>query len=341
MLWMRRIVWLLAFAAEFFVAPPLFTTIAFAQDAAEAIPPNLRRSLDGGAPSSAADLRAMQAHVRKLADRVKKSTVGIQCRAAWGSGVIVSKDGYVLTAAHITAQPGRECTLTLADGREVKGRTLGLFRTLDAGLVKITEPGEYPHVELGNSSQLKVGQWCMALGHPNGYQTERGAVVRLGRVLLAAENAITTDCTLVLGDYGGPLLDMDGRVIGVNSRIAELLSTNMHVPVDVYRDPAAWDRMLKGEAWGYLLGQQPWLGVGGDPESKEAKIASVKSGSPAERQGLKPGDVILAVDGREVADFPALTRAIDDCNLNESVKLKLRRGEQVVEFHIRLARKPE
>src|SRR5262249_11555062 len=155
---------------------------------------------------------AMQSHVQLLADRLKKSTVCVQVGRAWGSGVIISKDGYVLTAAHVAGRPNQDCTFELYDGRKLKGRTLGLYRSLDAGLMKIAEDAEFPWAEVGNSGKLREGQWCIAMGHPGGFQSERGAVLRLGRVLLLQNDAITTNCTLVGGDSGGPLFDMDGRV---------------------------------------------------------------------------------------------------------------------------------
>jgi serine protease Do len=314
----------------------------------------LQHILDGAAPTSVSDLRAMQDHVQGLVDQLKKCTVGVWVGPAWGSGVIISKDGYVLTAAHV-AEAGRNRVPTdgqgaadratarfkLADGREVKGKPLGLFRTLDAGLMKITDPGEYPYADLGNSGKLKEGQWCIAMGHPGGFQEERGAVLRLGRILFVDKEAITTDCTLVGGDSGGPLFDMEGRVIGINSRIAERLTTNMHVPVNAYNERGAWDRLVKGDVWGHLPGQNPWLGVGGDPDAKDAKIANVTSKSPAENYGLQVGDVILAFDGREIPDFSALKQAVDDCHPNEWVRLKYRRGDELREVGIRLGRKAE
>lgn len=308
---------------------------------AEVVSQNLRKVLDGSAPMGVNDLRAMQGHVRQLSDQLKKCTVGVQVQAAWGSGVIISKDGYVLTAAHVAGQPNRECTFTLADGREVKGKTLGLFRTQDAGLMKITDAGDYPHAELGNSGQLKEGQWCIAMGHPGGYQAERGVVLRLGRVLAVDDKAVTTNCTLVGGDSGGPLFDMDGKVIGINSRIQELLTANHHVPVNAFHERDAWNRLVKGEVWGHMLGQDPWLGVGGDSEAKEAKIATVKPESPAEKYGLKAGDIVVAFDGRAIADFASLSQAVADCTPNESVKLKLRRGSELLEVRVRLGRKPD
>ncbi len=312
-------------------------------------------SLDGGKPLAASDLRAMQGHVHGLTEKLKKCTVGVsvdQERAngnvstAWGSGVIVSKDGYVLTAAHVAGEPNRVCKFRLADGREVDGKTLGMFRTLDAGLMKITDGGEYPFAELGDSNKVKTGHWCLALGHPGGFQEDRGLVLRLGRVLVEANDrpnsAITTDCTLVGGDSGGPLFDLEGHVIGINSRIGENSSTNMHVPVNAFHDRGAWERMLKGDAWGHLPGQEPWLGVGRDERANEAKIATVGPGSPAEKYGLKTGDVVISFDGRPIADFSALRRAVDDCHPNEWVRLKVRRENgSVEEVGLRLGKKPE
>ena len=330
-----------------FVLLALLAPAAFGADAAsatvspESISQSLRRVLDGAPPSGVTDLRAMQGHVQKLTDVLKKCTVGVQVGPAWGSGVIISKDGYVLTAAHVAGRPNQECEFTLADGTTIKGTTLGLFKTLDAGLMKITKPGEYPYAELGSSGKLKQGQWCVAMGHPGGYQRERGAVLRLGQVLLVLEDAITTNCTLVGGDSGGPLFDMEGRVIGINSRIAEQLYNNMHVPIDIFHEQVAWNRMLKGDVWGHMPGQNPWLGVRGEDDPKQARIASVTSGSPAERQGLKIGDVILAVDDKPIGDFKSLTQAIEECSPNESVRLKLRRGNDNIEFHVRLGKKPD
>jgi serine protease Do len=312
-----------------------------ASSAIGSISQNLRHLLDGNLDARTSigvtDLRAMQGHVSKLTDQVKKCTVGVQVGPAWGSGVIISKDGYVLTAAHVAGQPNRKCDFTLADGRKVEGKTLGMFRRLDAGLMKITTAGEYPHAELGNSNNIREGQWCIAMGHPGGYQEDRGLVLRLGQILLLNEDAITTNCTLVGGDSGGPLFDMEGRVIGINSRIAEQLYNNMHVPVNAYNDHGAWDRMMKGDAWGRLPGQAAaWLGVGGDAEAKNARIATITPKSPAEHYGLQPGDVVVALDGREIANFDALKQAVADCYADESVILRIRRGEKLEDIRVRL-----
>jgi serine protease Do len=177
------------------------------------------------------------------------------------------------------------------------------------------------------------------MGHPGGYQEDRGAVLRLGRVLLSDDEAITTNCTLVGGDSGGPLFDMDGRVIGINSRIAERLTTNMHVPVNAYNERGAWNRLVNGEVWGHMPGQDPWLGVGGDGESKGAKIASVTPKSPAEKYGLQPGDIVIGFDGREIGDFEALKKAVADCQPDEWVRLKILRGDREHTIGMRLGKK--
>jgi serine protease Do len=301
---------------------------------------NLHQLLAGAKPTGVADLRAMQSHIQKLAEQTKKCTVGLQVGRAWGSGVIISHDGYVLTAAHVAGKPNRDCIVTLADGREVAGKTLGMYKTLDAGLIKITEPGDYPFAEIGDSSQLKQHQWCIALGHPGGYHSERGMVLRLGRVLHIAKDAVTTSCTLVGGDSGGPLFDMDGHVIGINSRIAELLTTNMHVPVSAYKERNAWDRMVRGEVWGHLPGHEPYLGVGGDDRSI-ARIARVNPKSPAEKGGLKTGDVVLTFNGQELTDFESLANAVADCQPNEEVTVRVKRDGQVLELIVKLERRPQ
>jgi serine protease Do len=311
----------------------------------------LKRIFSGAAPANVADLKAMQAHVQTLTDKLAKCTVGVEVGFAQGSGVIISKDGYVLTAAHVASPPRRRgqqaedvpVTFYLADGRTVTGKVLGQYRTLDAGLLKITEPGDYPYAELGSSDGLHDGQWCVAMGHPGGYQEDRGLVLRLGRIVFHDKEAITTDCTLVGGDSGGPLFDMEGRVIGINSRIAEKLTANMHVPVAVYKE--SWDRLTKGEVWGHLPGRTPYLGVRGDESATNARIASVVPDSPAERAGLKPGDVVLKFAGREITDFKSLTQAVQDQEprrfRRNPIAIQIRRGEETMELQVQLGIRDE
>lgn len=295
----------------------------------------LEKIFAGEPPRSVDELKAMQDRVKELTAKVMPCTVGVQIGQAWGSGVIVSKDGYVLTAAHVAGAANRGAKFLLSDGRIVTGKTLGLNRTLDAGLMKITDPGEYPHVELGDSKDLKEGQWCLAVGHPGGYVKERGLVVRLGRVLLSDRDGVTSDCTLVGGDSGGPLFDMKGRVIGINSRISGAITSNIHVPVDAYHE--GWDRMVKADVWGHLPGQEPVLGVRGVKESKVAKIASFSGKeSPAERGGMKAGDVVVKFGDKDISDFSSLKQAVLDFDPGDDVPVQVKRGDDIVDLKITL-----
>jgi hypothetical protein len=198
-------------------------------------------------PATVADLKVMQAQVQAALKKALPATVGIRVGGTTGSGVIVSADGYVLVSGQVSGEPNRRCTIILADGREVRGKTLGANAVVDSGLIQITDKGKWDFVEMGDSARLRPGQWCIALGHPGGVKKGRTPVVRLGRVLHSARALIQTDCTLVGGDFGGPLFDLDGKVIGIHSRIGPAITANFHVPVNTYRE--TWDRLAKGERW--------------------------------------------------------------------------------------------
>lgn len=281
----------------------------------------------------------MQQHQRQLCENVTACTVGIVIGSSHGSGVIVSKDGYVLTAAHVAGEPNRKATVILPDGSEVSGQSLGVYRTLDAGLMKIDKPGPWPYAELAKSDEVKVGQWCVATGHPGGFEEGRKPVVRIGRVLLRDKSAITTDCTLVGGDSGGPLFDMEGHVLGINSRIGRFMTTNMHVPIAAYHN--SWGRLVKGDAWGHFLGSGPYLGVQGEPDSKAARISHVIAGTPAEKAGIKAGDVIVKYNGQGIGDFASLQGRVGESQPGERVTLEVLRDGKRVQLDVVLGEREE
>ena len=163
------------------------------------------------APKDLAGLKAMETQIKAVVAKVVPAVVGIRIGSASGSGVIVSEDGIVMTAGHVVGKPGQPVVFIFADGKTAKGTTLGMFAAADAGLMKITDPGKWPFVALGQSDSIKPGMWCVAIGHPLGYQPGRPPVVRVGRVLQKNDDLIQTDCPLVGGDSGGPLLDLDGK----------------------------------------------------------------------------------------------------------------------------------
>jgi serine protease Do len=279
----------------------------------------------------------MQESLRQVVAKSLPATVGVNIGESWGSGVLVSRDGYVLTAAHVAGRPNLAAHFVLHDGRIVTGVTLGLNRSLDAGLMKITTPGEYPFCPMGESTRVSEGNWCLALGHPGGYSRQRGMVLRAGRVSYTGKDDIISDCTLVGGDSGGPLFNLDGHVIGIHSRIAEDLIANHHVPVNVFRE--GWDRMVKGEAWGHFPGSEPSLGIRGVKDAEEAKVGKVLAESPAAKAGLKEGDVVLRLNELKVTTFGSLIEAVQKFNPDDRVQLHVRRGEEELDLTLRLGRK--
>jgi len=300
---------------------------------AESRPP----ALDKPVPENVQDLRAIQQRVKKVVEKVTPAVVGIRIGHAAGSGVIVNKDGYVLTAGHISGEPDRDALLFLPDGRRLKGKTLGANVALDSGMIRITEEGEWPFVEMGDASKLKPGAWCLALGHPEGFRSGRTPVLRLGRVLQRGDRMIRTDCALVGGDSGGPLFDLDGKVIGIHSRIGEYMTMNLHVPVDTYR--ATWDRLAKGEVWGGRK-RGPYIGVRLNEDDAECRIAEVDKDSPAEKAGLKADDVVIRFGKEPVEDLEDLLTLIREHKPGDEVPIRVRRGKKILELKIVIGRHP-
>jgi serine protease Do len=301
------------------------------------LPPALEKTV----PENLEDLKAIQAQVKKVLEKVVPCTVGIRNGGGQGSGVIVSEDGYVLTAGHISNDPDKTVTIILPDGRKVKGKTLGANRDIDSGLIKITDKGKYPFVEKGKSADLKKGQWCLAVGHPGGYQNGRTPVVRLGRILDHTKFFIRTECTLVGGDSGGPLFDLNGRVIGIHSRIGGTITANIHVPIDTYED--TWEKLAKGEVWGNMFGKSSlaYLGIKADPVSKECRIISINPKSPAEKAGLKVDDVIVMLDGKKIASFEDLVRVLGRKKPGDRVDIEVVRDEELMSLRVTLGRMPK
>src|SRR5207248_3919802 len=133
-------------------------------------------------PENVADLKAVQEHVKEVVARVLPATVCIRVGGSSGSGVIVSADGYVLTAGHVSGEPGRDVTVIMPDGKTHKGKTLGGNGTIDSGMVRLNDKGPWPFVEMGKAADMKKGDWCVVTGHPGGFRPGRSPVVRVGRI---------------------------------------------------------------------------------------------------------------------------------------------------------------
>jgi serine protease Do len=302
-------------------------------------------AFDKAVPETKQDLLAIQRHVKRLLKQSMPSTVGVIVGAAQGSGVIVSKDGMVLTAGHVSALPDRKCQIVMPDGRILKGKTLGADHGMDSGMIQITDKGEYPFCEMGNSADLKAGQWCMAIGHPGGWQKGRSPVVRLGRIQASSKSFIQTDCALVGGDSGGPLFDMHGKVIGIHSRIGNLITANLHVPIDTYR--ATWDRLVAGEEWGndslftFAKASDAYMGLSLDPDSKDCRVLTVNDASPAAKAGLRANDIVRMFDNKKIRRQEDLLRLMQNKHPGNEVTLEVVRGEDIVILRVTLGKRPE
>lgn len=289
-------------------------------------------------PESIADLKAIQEQTKRVLEKATGCTVGIQIGGASGSGVIVSKDGFVLTAGHVSGKPGQKCTIIMPDGKRLDGKSLGRNPGIDSGMLQITTKGDYDFCEMGKSEDLKPGTWCIAVGHPNGYQKGRTPVVRVGRILTNGRTTISTDCTLVGGDSGGPLFDMEGKVIGIHSRIGPTISANMHVPIKTYTD--TWDRLVKGDEIGVGGGSAAvataYLGVTRDEDAKECKLSRVTEGSPAEKGGLLAGDVITKFDGKEIGNYDDMLTQLAKKKPGDEVDVVVKRGTETKTLKVKL-----
>ncbi len=292
-------------------------------------------------PESVGDLKAIEAHVRDLTKKCMPATVGIRIGQSSGSGVIIDAEGHVLTAGHVSGDPNRDCQIIMPDGNIFKGKTLGANRGIDSGMIIITDKGPFPFIEMNTSAQLKRGDWCLAIGHPGGFQKGRSPVVRVGRLLDVNVSYLRTDCTLVGGDSGGPLFDMTGKVIGIHSRIGGTITQNIHVPINTYRD--TFDRLVKAEIWGnniFGAGNEAYLGIeigGGDV--KGVKVGSVTPKSPAEKAGLKADDVITKFDGQAVANTDEFMKLLRRKSPGNEVAIEIRRGEETVQVRATIGKR--
>jgi serine protease Do len=286
-------------------------------------------------PNTLDDLLVMERHIEELIERVTPAVVAVRVGGSAGSAVIVSPDGLALCAAHVGGAPDRTVRFTFPDGRTAQGKTLGANHGIDSGLMKITDPGPWPYVEVAEADDTRLGDWVLALGHPGGYDPERAVVVRLGRIIRRA-GLLQTDCTVVAGDSGGPLFDMHGRVVGIHSRISDSLSGNFHVPISTYLD--TWDRLTNNENWGI---QRPpsrsWIGVRVADHPDGCLLEDVEPEGPAFIAGLRPGDVVRRVNGERIEDADSFVSWIRTTRPDNELTVSVRRGEERLTMTVKVA----
>ncbi len=240
-----------------------------------------------------------------------------------GSGFIVSSDGYVLTNTHVVADAS-EVTVKLTDRREFAAKVIGVDKRSDVALIKIAATG-LPFVHFGDPSKVRPGQWAIAIGSPFGFENSvtAGVVSATGRALPDDSNSsyvpfIQTDAAVNPGNSGGPLFNVDGQVIGINSQIYSrtggYMGMSFAIPIDVALNVK--DQLLKnGKVNRSRIGVavqdlcQPLAQSFGLSAPHGALISAVEPQSPGERAGLKPGDIITSVNGRNIDhswDLPAV-----------------------------------
>ncbi len=303
-----------------------------------------------GAPSWACAIENDLEHFLNVQQRVQEVVkknmnvvVAVTDGVGYGSGVVVSAEGLVLTAGHVLETGGKNLRVIFPDGREAKAKYLGRNLNVDAGMVQIIDAGPWKFAEIGDPARLRRGDWCICLGHSGGYELGRKPPVRAGRIVKFVPDQIVTDCALIGGDSGGPLFDLEGRVIGIHSSIGSSIAENRHVSMATFSKH--WSRMIRGDIWGVLPElsdrqiKNASLGVRVDSAAEEAKITLVHSGGAAAAAGLQPGDVVKTFDGVKVNDSRHLIDLIAQRYPGESIQMEIQRGSEQFSVTIALGEK--
>ncbi|RNC68131.1 MAG: DegQ family serine endoprotease [Desulfuromonadales bacterium] len=267
-----------------------------------------------------------------------------------GSGFIISDQGFIITNNHVVAGAD-EIKVRLSDGREFKAELKGADEKLDLALIKIDSKDQLPVAVLGNSDEIKVGEWVMAIGNPFGLaQTvTAGIVSATGRVIGSGpyDDFIQTDASINPGNSGGPLFSAEGKVIGINTAIvAGGQGIGFAIPVNMAKEV-----IPQLEEKGKVI--RGWLGVTVQPITpdlarsfglegeKGALIADAVKDGPAAKAGLKSGDIVLEFDGKKIREMNELPRAVAATPIGKAVTLKILRDGKPQDVSVTIGRLAE
>ena len=273
-----------------------------------------------------------------------------------GSGFITQKNGTILTNAHVVSGADR-VTVTLKDGREFAGVVKGTDEVTDLAVVKIDDPGEdLPIAVLGSSGNVRVGDWAIAVGNPVGLDN----TVTLGIISTLTRSSaevgipdkkidfLQTDAAINPGNSGGPLLNGQGEVIGINTAIRpDANGIGFAIPIDKVK--SITDTLIAGRQVPH-----PYIGVQmrsltpelaqknnqnpnspfAIPETNGVLIVRVLPNTPAEKAGLRLGDVIVAIDGQTITDAGQLQSLVDSSNLNQSLQFTVKRSDRTLKLKV-------
>jgi serine protease Do len=267
-----------------------------------------------------------------------------------GSGFIISHDGYIFTNNHVVEQADK-ILVKLSDGKEYEAKVIGKDAKTDIALIKIKPNDSLPVAETGDSDKLRVGDWVLAIGNPFGLEqtVTAGIVSAKGRVIGAGpyDNFIQTDASINPGNSGGPLFNMEGKVIGINTAIvAQGQGIGFAIPISMAKTILP-DLKSKGKV------TRGWLGVSVQDISEDmvksmklkdrsgALISDVFKGDPADKAGLKVGDIVNEINGKPIKDMHELLLMIAGFRIGETIKVKIIREGQEKIIPITIAERTE
>ncbi|MFN5515046.1 MAG: HhoA/HhoB/HtrA family serine endopeptidase [Cyanobacteriota bacterium] len=276
-----------------------------------------------------------------------------------GSGFIVDGSGVILTNAHVVNNANK-VTVTLKDGRTFDGEVRGADEVTDLAVVKINSQGaQLPVAALGDSSRVKVGDWAIAVGNPVGLDNTvtLGIISTIGRSAAKAGipdkrvEFIQTDAAINPGNSGGPLLNAKGEVVGINTAIrADAMGIGFAIPINraktLQQTLAAGQKVPHPYIGVQMVNLTPELARQNNqdpnsaffiPEVEGILVVRVIPDTPAERAGVRRGDVITAVNGKPIKDGAVLQTLVDSAGLNQPLKLSLQRGERRLELTVQTA----
>lgn len=276
-----------------------------------------------------------------------------------GSGFIIDQSGIILTNAHVVDNANK-VTVTLKDGRTFNGEVRGTDEVTDLAVVKISpQNATLPVAALGDSSQVQVGDWAIAVGNPVGLDNTvtLGIISTLGRSAAKAGipdkrvEFIQTDAAINPGNSGGPLLNGRGEVIGINTAIrADAMGIGFAIPINqakaLQKTLAAGQKVPHPYIGVQMVNLTPELARQNNrdpnspfiiPEVEGILVVRVLPNTPAERAGLRRGDVIVAVNNQPIRDGSQLQALVDRTGINQSLKLSLQRGDRRLELSVQTA----
>ncbi len=271
-------------------------------------------------------------------------------RVGQGSGFIIDSEGHVLTNHHVVAEAD-DIEVSLKSGKSYDAELVGSDQKLDIALLKIEPDESLPAVALGDSSELEVGEWVVAIGNPFGlnYSVTTGIISAKGRTIGHSpyDNFIQTDASINPGNSGGPLFNLDGEVIGVNSAIIQNgQGIGFAVPIDMVEEILP---QLKEKGYverGYMGARlQPLNGQlaksYGVSEHHGVLVGSVQPDGPADKAGLKEGDIVVSFDGERVRRLQELMFAVAETEPGSEVEMTIQRNGNEQTLAMTLASRPD